>query len=475
MKTKKLMPFPLVFILVWFTQVASAQTQIYDDSDNTFSILVPTLTVLFPNGGENWNAGTIHNITWNSAGAFTEVNIDYSIDNGTSWLSVAANTANDGTYAWTVPATLSPNCLVRIKDAVDGSPADTSNAKFSISSSETETVSIPNQPTDPTSGLKNIGYSFSSGGSTSNLGHAVQYKFDWDDGSDSGWLAVGTASASHAWVVNGTYYVKVMARCSTDTAIESLWSEILAITIGDNSVYYNSPASRLLMLDAVWALASGGGEWISEVQITDVSGGSIVQVYYSSGASRLGPFTLWSNAGGANSSISFVNILQAIDNLDGSAFAYYGTSGALEFFTQDASHLIQASARTVNGNFARTFPALADVEANTAIMGRSLLIPNISNNTVYRASVVLFNPGSDSVTMEGKIVGGDGVQIGSTFARTLAANQAGVISTEVRADTYSNANVMITVTAGSGRVMAAGFTANNVSNDPAAHIAVQAQ
>jgi hypothetical protein len=473
MKLKK--TIPLLLALAWLGQILTAQTQIYDDSDNTFSILAPTLTVLLPNGGENWNAGTIHNITWNSTGAFTDVNIEYTTDNGINWLSVAANTTNDGTYAWTVPATLSPNCLVRIKDAVDSSPEDTSNAIFSISSSDMETVSIPNQPTGPSSGLKNISYLFSSGGSTSNLGHAVQYKFDWDDGSDSGWLAVGTTSASHAWVVNGTYYVKVMARCSTDTAIESLWSEILAITIGDNSAYYNSPASRLLMLDAVWALASGGGEWISEVQITDVTGGSIVQVYYSSGASRQGPFTLWSNSSDPNRSINFVNILQAIDNLDGSAFAYYGTSGVLEFFTQDASHLIQVSARTVNGNFARTFPALADVEANTAVMGRSLLIPNISNNTAYRPSVVLFNPGSDSVTIEGKIVGSDGVQIGSTFARTLAANQAGVISVEVRANTYSNGNIMIIVTAGNGRVMAAGFTANNASNDPAAHIAMQGQ
>ena len=53
--------------------------------------------------------------------------------------------------------------------------------------------------------MKAVNYPFSTGGSTSNWGHAVQYKIDWDDGSDTGWLASGTTSASHGWTVNGTY------------------------------------------------------------------------------------------------------------------------------------------------------------------------------------------------------------------------------------------------------------------------------
>ncbi|MBN2400452.1 MAG: hypothetical protein JXI33_08975, partial [Candidatus Aminicenantes bacterium] len=49
---------------------------------------------------------------------------------------------------------------------------------------------------------------------------------------------------------------------------------------------------------------------------------------------------------------------------------------------------------------------------------------------------------------------------------------AGVVG--LRDYTYSNALVKITVTSGTGRVLATGQSANNVSNDPAAHIAVQA-
>ena len=120
--------------------------------------------------------------------------------------------------------------------------------------------------------------------------------------------------------------------------------------------------------------------------------------------------------GGANRSVTFSNVLQTIDALDSGAFAYYGTGGALELITQDGSHLIQAALKSYNGNVTRTVPAFRDVEANTAAIGRDLMIPNISNDTVR-----------------------------------------------------------ITVTSGSGRVLATGQSASNVCNDPAAHIAVQGQ
>jgi hypothetical protein len=231
MKRKNLLPLLLAFALVWFNQILTAQMGVLDESDGPFTILASSITVLTPNGGENWNGGTIHNITWSSAGTFANVNIDYSINNGSSWSSVAANTANDGAYAWTVPATISPNCLVRIRDAVDSDPSDSSNRIFSISSAETETVSIPIQPLGSASGFKYTSYSFSTGGSTSNLGHTVQYRFDWGDGTTSNWLAAGTVMASHAWALNGTYNVRAMARCATHTTIESLWSNALSIVI----------------------------------------------------------------------------------------------------------------------------------------------------------------------------------------------------------------------------------------------------
>jgi hypothetical protein len=59
----------------------------------------------------------------------------------------------------------------------------------------------------------------------------VQYLFDWLDGTDSGWLAAGTTSASHAWSTSGTWGVRTKARSATNTAIESDWSATLPVSI----------------------------------------------------------------------------------------------------------------------------------------------------------------------------------------------------------------------------------------------------
>ena len=436
-------------------------------------LLQADITVTAPNGGENWNSGSSHNVTWTSTGTIVDVNIDYSTNNGSDWTPMATGTANNGTYSWTVPAVISPNCLVRVRDAADSDPSDVSNRVFSISSAAAETISTPGQPTGVDSGLKNTSYSFASGGSASNSGHSLQYKFDWDDGSDSDWLDLGTTSASHSWSANGSYDIRAMARCADHPSVESLWSETHTLVIADTIGYFNSPANRLILPEVNWAEASGGGDWVSEVQITDVSGGSVVQVYYNSGTNRRGPFTLWNNGGGAaGSSASWGNVLQTIDALDAGVFSYYGTGGSLEMITQDGSHTIQAAIRSYNGNYSRTFPALADVDTNTAALGRTMMVPNMSMDTAFRPSLVLFNPSSDSVTAEVQIIGSNGGQVGPTINRTVAPYEmAGVAG--LRDYTYSNADFWVTVTGGSGRLIVSGQSANNVSNDPAAHVAVQ--
>jgi len=432
-----------------------------------------TLTVTYPNGGEILMAGVDDGINWNSTGTIASVNIDYSTNSGGSWTSVAAGTVNDGSYPWTVPAAPSTTCLVRVSDAANATTLDISNAVFTISV-PAETVSAPSQPAGADSGLKAINYPFTTGGSTSSLGHAVQYRFDWDDGSDSGWLAQGTTGAFHSWTINDTYDVKAMARCVTHTGVESLWSDSHSIVISDSGSlgYFNSPSNRLYLPEVNWALASTGGTWVSEVQIVDVTGGSVIQVYYNTGTTRLGPFTLWTNSGAACSSITFANVLQTIDGLDGSATVYDGTGGTLEMVTQDSSHIIQAAVRSYNGNYSRTFPALADVETNTAASGRSLVVPNLSNDVNFRPSLVLFNPSASSVTATVQIIGSNGSQVGSTIPKTVAGYEmTGVAG--LRVDTYSNADVLVTVTGGSGRLIVSGQSAHNSSTDPAAHIAVQ--
>ena len=105
-----------------------------DASDSVFTIVPPpSLTVISPNGGESLVKGTIHEITWASTGVIPYVTIEYSTDNGGTWLEIIGNTANDGSYEWEVADTFSGLCLVRVSSLdTDGQPQDQGDAVFSI-------------------------------------------------------------------------------------------------------------------------------------------------------------------------------------------------------------------------------------------------------------------------------------------------------------------------------------------------------
>ena len=92
----------------------------------------PALRVIAPNGGEPWSAGTTQRLTWSTTGAVPEVTLAYSSDNGGAWTEIAAALANNGTHDWLVPSQLGDQYLVRVADATDGDPSDTSNATFSV-------------------------------------------------------------------------------------------------------------------------------------------------------------------------------------------------------------------------------------------------------------------------------------------------------------------------------------------------------
>lgn len=114
---------------------SATSSLVSDQSDNVFTISAfsgDSLTVITPNGGELFWVGTTQEITWTSTGSVVNVRIQYSINNGSSWINIVLSTANDGSYFWTVPDTPSYQCLVRIRDAADGIPGDVSNAVFTI-------------------------------------------------------------------------------------------------------------------------------------------------------------------------------------------------------------------------------------------------------------------------------------------------------------------------------------------------------
>jgi RHS repeat-associated protein len=78
------------------------------------------LSVTSPNGEESLKPGSAQAITWSGEEAIKSLKLEYSLDNGTSYMSLADRAENNGSYPWQIPFVLSPTCLVRVSNA-DGS------------------------------------------------------------------------------------------------------------------------------------------------------------------------------------------------------------------------------------------------------------------------------------------------------------------------------------------------------------------
>ena len=118
-----------------FIKVVNSMAPIEDVSDASFTIQPPTITVTSPNGGENWNIGGTYNITWNTTGPITAVDVGESRDNGGSWNIIQTNVPNGvggGSYSWVIGGSASTQCLVQVRDFMYPPIGDTSNAVFTI-------------------------------------------------------------------------------------------------------------------------------------------------------------------------------------------------------------------------------------------------------------------------------------------------------------------------------------------------------
>jgi hypothetical protein len=84
--------------------------------------------------------------------------------------------------------------------------------------SSLELVSTPSAPSGQNDGATGVTYTYSTGNASSNYGDALQYLFDWGDGTSSGWLPVGQTSASKSWALPNIYNVKAQALRGSDVS-----------------------------------------------------------------------------------------------------------------------------------------------------------------------------------------------------------------------------------------------------------------
>jgi hypothetical protein len=168
-------------------------------------IVLPSIQVTSPNGGESLTGGTTHDITWNWQGSIEAVLIQYSVDNGANWITIEPFAENTGIYQWTVPETPGENCLVRIGASdSDAGPVDVSDEVFSIVTTGPSSINLmsPNRWTTLTAGTtEEITWHWTGSGEVDNI--MLEYSID----SGQTWMMIvpGTANTgSYFWYVPNT-------------------------------------------------------------------------------------------------------------------------------------------------------------------------------------------------------------------------------------------------------------------------------
>lgn len=109
-------------------------------TDRVALIKGPGIVVGAPDGGERLAAGVSTDIRWATVGSIPNVKIEYSLDDGGVWTTLADSTPNTGTFPWIVPAIGTTRGLVRVSNAANASVQDESNAGFVIADVPIEIV-----------------------------------------------------------------------------------------------------------------------------------------------------------------------------------------------------------------------------------------------------------------------------------------------------------------------------------------------
>jgi len=123
-------------------RVSSTSTTASDTSDSTFTIgtgppPTATITVTSPNGGESWQHGTTHLVTWTYTGN-PGANVKIELLKAGAWVGTATSSTplgagGTGSFSWPISATraLGADYKIRVSSTTT-SASDTSNNNFAI-------------------------------------------------------------------------------------------------------------------------------------------------------------------------------------------------------------------------------------------------------------------------------------------------------------------------------------------------------
>lgn len=140
---------PVVFTWHWNRAVYSTSRENITDNGDWRPIppvLSYTASVTVPNGGEKWRSGRKYAVQWNATGT-ADVTLEYSLDNGSTWVKFGTAISGDKTAQWSLPNTTADKCLIRVVDKESGYEIDRSDNTFAIAPA-LASITRPAQP-DP--------------------------------------------------------------------------------------------------------------------------------------------------------------------------------------------------------------------------------------------------------------------------------------------------------------------------------------
>ena len=245
--------------------------------------------------------------------------------------------------------------------------------------------------------------------------------------------------------------------------------------------YDNSPSATVIFPEVIWAAATGGGTWSTDIQFYTRNGTNPISytVYFmpQGEAGFWGPFTM--TGPDVQRLLLYVNFLSFVDSWDTNAsHVYYGKVGAIWIDTNGGATILAQAKTKHTGGYGKTFNGLNWLgDSNSAIYSpwRGMMIQNVSNTSTERTSIGLFNASSSSITVRVALIWYNDSWLGYEDI-TLAGYQFLSFNPFTRfgvSGTYQVCRVWIDPIGGSGQCMAYGALANNTTNDPSALVAVQ--
>ena len=199
-----------------YTQTKTVQVAVGETSSPSFSAggFTPenvSITVTSPNGGETWQSGTTHDITWNSSHSDLNIKIEL-YQGGSAYQTISSSQTNDGSYSWTIPSTYNEgsNYKVRISSVSDATVYDESDVVFTILPVPTFADTLQYYPADDTwvgqfvqspGDAMMVMYQMPAGGIIKGINVPV---FEWGTGDQQ--LTVSLHKISYPYRTDGTTY-----------------------------------------------------------------------------------------------------------------------------------------------------------------------------------------------------------------------------------------------------------------------------